>query len=230
MDRPTFAERGHAATSGTEVALLATDLNCRHFLATLWRIELVLYQTVLAKPHTKGRHPLVHVERPRCSLHVVSEEGSGQVTIQGTYSLWRWVQNFVAFPSASTNARFRHPGMMHMTSCGGGGLERCPLFLNSWAHRRPQKSCAKKNRAHVHDATASHGHQNTVGPKHTLPILDVHRFHIAILCHSQYNTQYSEWLICCQTLHVRDCVLGLLAIASRWVFPQKEEYDPSGSL
>jgi hypothetical protein len=63
MGRLTSAERGHAATFGTEVTSLATDLNCRHFPATVWRIvDLALYQTGLAKPHTKGRHPLVHVE------------------------------------------------------------------------------------------------------------------------------------------------------------------------
>ena len=73
MNRLTSAERGHAAMFGTEVALLATDLNCWHFLATSWRIDLALYQTGLAKPHTKGRHPLVQVGRPHCSLHVVSE-------------------------------------------------------------------------------------------------------------------------------------------------------------
>lgn len=81
MGRLTSAERGHAAMFGTEVALLASDLNCWHFPATLWRIvELALCQTGLAKPHTKGRRPLVHVEQPHCSLYVVSEEVSGQST------------------------------------------------------------------------------------------------------------------------------------------------------
>ena len=143
MGRLTSAERGHAAMFGTEVALFASDLNGWHFPATLWRIvDLALCQTGVAKPHTKGRLPLVHVEQPHCSLHHVSEVVLGQSPPE-TYSLWRWEQNFVAFPSASTNARFRHPGMMHMTS-RDGGLERRPLLLNSPAHRRPQKSCAKK--------------------------------------------------------------------------------------
>lgn len=69
-----------------------------------------------------------------------------------------------------------------------------------------------------------------IGVKHTPPILDIHRFHIAVLWRCQYNTECSEYLIRCQTLHVRDSDLGLLAMANRWVFPQKEEYDPSGSL
>jgi hypothetical protein len=78
MGKLTSAERGHAAMFGTEVALLATDLNCWHFPAALWRIvDLALYQTGLAKPHTKGRHPLVHVEQPHCSLHIVLEDLSG---------------------------------------------------------------------------------------------------------------------------------------------------------
>jgi hypothetical protein len=38
---------------------------------------LALCQTGLAKPHTKGRHPLVRVEQPHFSLHGVSEDVSG---------------------------------------------------------------------------------------------------------------------------------------------------------
>lgn len=146
MGRLTSAERGHAAMFGTEVALLATNLDCWHFPATVRRIvdlAAALYQTGLATAHTKGRHPIVHVEQLHSSFACCIKKGFGAVTIQETYSLWRWEQNFVAFPSASTNTRFRHPGMVRMLS-GGGWLGRRPLLLNSPAHRRPQKSCAKK--------------------------------------------------------------------------------------
>ena len=66
----TFVERILAAMFGTEVALLASDINCWHFPATLWRIvDLTLCQTGLAKPHTKGRHPPVHVGQPHDAGH-----------------------------------------------------------------------------------------------------------------------------------------------------------------
>jgi len=79
MGRLTSVERGRAAMFGTKVALLVSVLNLWHFLATLWRIvDLAPCQTGLAKPHTKGRHLLVHVEQPHCPLHVVSEEVSKQ--------------------------------------------------------------------------------------------------------------------------------------------------------
>ncbi len=68
-----------------------------------------------------------------------------------------------------------------------------------------------------------------IGAKHTLPILDVHGLHVAVLLQCQYDIKRIECLIC-PTLHVRDGVLGLLTIANRWVLPQKEEYDPFGSL
>jgi hypothetical protein len=152
MGKLTSAERSHAAMIGTEVALLATDLDCWHFPTTIRRIvdlAVALYQTRLATAHTKCRHPIVHVEQPHCSFACCIRKGFAAVTIQETYSLWRWEQNFVAFPSASTNARFRHSGMVHMLS-RGGGLGRRPLLLNSPAHRRPQKSCAKKKVSSVH--------------------------------------------------------------------------------
>lgn len=79
MGKLTSAKRSHTAMFGTKVALLATDLNCWHFPATLGRIvDLALCQTGLAEPRTKGTHPIVHVEQPHCSLHVVSEKVSGQ--------------------------------------------------------------------------------------------------------------------------------------------------------
>jgi len=41
MGKQTSAERSQAATFGTEVALLATDINCWHVPASLWRESLI---------------------------------------------------------------------------------------------------------------------------------------------------------------------------------------------